>query len=109
MLVRRELDLDFAGNCLGHLDLQGQDVMPVPLVGLGPQVRFVADPDELRRNPYPISGTPDASFEHVGNAEVLADLMNRLGRGFVAHRGSPRDHTQALRTEPGKLGDHVLR
>ncbi|UYR02386.1 hypothetical protein [Ralstonia pseudosolanacearum] len=108
MLVRRQLDLNFAGNCLGHLNLECQDVMPVPLVGLGPKVRFVADPDELRRNPYPITGTPDASLKHVGNPEVLADLMNGLGRGFVAHRRSPGDYTQALRAEPGKLGDHIF-
>ncbi len=45
--MRRQLDLDFPGDGPGHFRLHLEHIVQASLVTLSPQVRCIADPDEL--------------------------------------------------------------
>src|SRR5882757_465135 len=70
-LMRCQLDLDFPGDGPGHVRLH---LVQASLVALSPQVRFIADPDELSRDshtlPYPAHG----AFQDMGHTKLAADL-----------------------------------
>src|ERR1700720_975928 len=49
LLMRCQLDLDFPGDGPGHFRLHLEHIVKTSLVTLSPEVRFIADPDELAR------------------------------------------------------------
>src|SRR5882724_2179941 len=59
-LMRCQRDLDLPGDGPGHVRLHLEQIVKASLVALSPQVRFIADPDELGRDshtlPYPAHG-----------------------------------------------------
>mgnify|MGYP000691727825 CR=1 FL=1 len=58
-----------AGDVVGNLGLDLEDVVQLPVVGLRPQVIPVAGPDQLRSDTSAAAGAPDAAFEHVSDVE----------------------------------------
>ena len=50
---------------------------------LGPEVRAGAAVDQLRRDPEPLAGPPDAAPQHVADPELPRDLRARRRRGPV--------------------------
>src|SRR5882757_1557615 len=75
-LMRRQLDLDFPGDGPGHVRLHLEHIVKAALVALSPQVRFIADPDELSRDshtlPYPAHG----AFQDMRYTKLAADLRD---------------------------------
>ncbi len=71
VLVRRHRQFQCLDNVRSDLVLHRENVIQVAIVGLGPQVAILDGINELRRDAHPITGTPDAAFEHVAHAELL--------------------------------------
>ncbi len=65
--------------------------------------------DELRRHAHAVPRAPHASFQHVRDAQLAANLLDAFARGFVLHGGSPGDDTQSLGVQPAELRDQLLR
>src|SRR6267154_2740659 len=52
LLMRRQPDLNFPRDRPGHFRLHLEHIVKASLVTLSPQVRFIADPDELGRDAH---------------------------------------------------------
>src|SRR5689334_25446405 len=74
LLVRRQLDLDFPRDGPRDLRLYLQHIVKASLVTLSPQVRFVADPDELRGDAHTLSCPAHGAFQDMRDAELATDL-----------------------------------
>ena len=63
------------GQPRDDLILQLEQISHVLLEPLGPEMRAGFRVDELRVDPHPVLVALDRAFEHVANAELLADLF----------------------------------
>ena len=97
------------GDLHRDLPLNGQHVRYVAVVALGPQVRHVRRLDELGGNAHPRPRPADAAFQHVVDAEILADLADVLARILVEHRCRASDDAEVTGIERAELGDHFFR
>ena len=75
LLLRRERDAQRLGDLARDLVLHLEDVFHLAVVALGPEREVGARVDELRVDAQPVAGAPQAAGEHVGGAELLADLL----------------------------------
>lgn len=86
--------------------MHGEDVGKVAIVALRPDVATGRRVDQLRRDPHPIAGAPNRSFQHRTHAKLRPDrpdvgALSPIGKARVAG-----DHHQA--GDLGKVGDDVL-
>src|SRR5262245_52867359 len=58
----------------GNLILNGEDILQLAVVTLGPAVRAGNGIDELGADADAIAGATDAAFEDIAHAELAADL-----------------------------------
>ena len=94
------------GQSRHHLILQLEEIGHVLLEPVGPQMRARFGVDELRVDAHPVLIALHRAFEHIANAELLADL---LGVDALALEGEGRvagDDEAAL--DARKLGREVL-
>ena len=111
-LLWRELRLDSAGDCPGHLTLQHQNPAQFPLVVFGPQMLVGRSVNELHGNAHLFPLASHSPFNH----SIHAQFAGNLRQGFpcatlVMHHRSTRDDLKS--TDLGKLGDqrfgHAIR
>ena len=63
---------------------------------------------KLRGDAHPRPRAPDTAFQHVIDAQILADLADVLPRVLVEHRCRAGDDAEMTGIERAKLGDHFL-
>src|SRR5215469_17898202 len=108
LIVRRQFDLDLLCHGPSHLGLHPEHIMEASLVTLSPQVRFIADPDQLCRDAHPLPRPAYGTFQHVRHAELTTDLPDALRSRLELHRRGSGDYPEVLRAQPGELGNHLL-
>src|SRR6202041_1056409 len=97
---------DTAGNLL----LNGEDVLELPVVTLGPHGTPAGSFYQLRGDAHAVAGAPDRAFQNVGGAELLADLLHRCrfvpkGEHFRAWKDFELRDFRELRDDV--LGDSI--
>jgi len=70
----RQLDRERAHDLVRHVVLDGEDVLEVAVVALGPQVTAARRVDQLRRHAHTLSRLAYAAFDDVADAEGAAQL-----------------------------------
>ncbi len=80
----------------GNVVLDGEDVVELAVVGVGPQVIAGACVDELRRHPNPVILAPHAALEDIRHAEPLANAAQVLVLALESERGSPPRDAEIL-------------
>src|SRR5215469_17247566 len=103
LIVRRQFDLDLLCHGPSHLGLHPEHIMEASLVTLSPEVRFIADPDQLCRYTYPLPCPAYGTFQHMRHAELTPDLPDALGSRLELHRRGTGDHPEVLRAQPSQL------
>ena len=73
--------MDRPHDCLGHLILDGEDVLQLAVVPLRPDVLVFDGVDQLRGDPDARAGPAHRSLDHIAHAELLADLFQVHGIG----------------------------
>jgi hypothetical protein len=87
--------------------LHGEDVVQLPVVGLGPETKPIIDLDQLHADAYALSFSSHAAFQHRGHVEFLPDHTQVLVLSFELERRRAAGHVQA-----GDLAEgiqHLLR
>ena len=79
---------DGAGDPLGDVILEVEEVVDDAVVAVGPEMRAGNGVDELRRDADAVAGLAHAPFEHVAHAEGAGDLADVDRRGPCRHRRS---------------------
>jgi hypothetical protein len=75
--------------------LDGEHISQIAIVGLCPQMRVGAGIDQLGVDPDAVASALHAAFEHMGDAELLADLAQvPFASAFVLHGRRATDHFQ---------------
>ena len=77
-----------AGDALGDLVLEVEEVVDDAVVAVGPEMRAGNGVDELRGDAHPVAGLAQAPFEDVAHAEGARDLAHVDRRGPYRHRRS---------------------
>lgn len=82
------------GDALGddrscQLVLDGEHVVERAIIRLGPQMKSVADADELSGDAQPVSGLTNAAFQDGRHVQGTADLCDVLALVLELKRGSP--------------------
>ena len=95
-----------AGDALRDLVLHGKHVGQVAIVAVGPEMVPGFAIDQLRRDPHPIAGAPDAAFDHVTHAQLARHLADVHGRTLVGERRAARNHKKLAVAR--QVGDDVL-
>ena len=109
-LRRHDARRDRAGDLVGHLVLDGEDVLEAAIVALGPDVMPIGCVDELRGDANAVPGFAHAAFEHVAHAKFAADLAHVDRLALVGERRVARDDEQPARSRQRRddiLGDAV--
>ena len=101
-----ELYREDPDDLLGHLVLQGKDVLEIPVITLRPHVVPRGGVDELGGDPDPIPGLANAALQDVAHAQLPAHLSGIERLALVREDGVARDHEQP--GELGEAGDEVL-
>src|SRR5687767_11614247 len=70
-----DANLQYLADTSGHLVLDLDKVAFVSIIGIGPYVVAVLRADQLRCYAHPTGGPPHASFQNIGNAKFLANLL----------------------------------
>src|SRR5207244_7021873 len=86
-LFRSKLLSDFLGN----LALDGEQIVQIAIVLLGPDVRVRARVDQLRVHMKPGADSPDAALQHMGDSQLVTDLTHILLAAIVHYAGSADD------------------
>ena len=107
-LTREQADLNLCGDLARDIALQRKNVFELSFVAVGPHVCLVADLNQLCADAHAIRCAPNAPFEHVRNAQLAANLLDRFLRRFVRHRRRSRDDAEPLRIQPPQLRDHLF-
>ena len=107
-LVRRRLDpaAQRRHDGRGHLVLDGEDVLELAVVALGPDMRLGLAVDQLHGDAHAVGGLAHASLDHVVDAEFLGDAARRHRLALVHEDGVARDDEEVA--EARQLGDDVL-
>jgi hypothetical protein len=77
---------DYAGDFV----LQFEQVGQIAIESLGHYVKACIGTDELRRDPYPVTGFTHAALDDVTRAELLSHLLDVDGFAFEGERRIPR-------------------
>src|ERR1700722_17833993 len=106
--MRCQLDLDFPRNGPSDFRLYRQHIVKTSLVALSPQMRFVADADELRRDAHTLPRASYRAFQDMRHTELAANLRGALRSRLELHPRGSGDHSEPLRAQASQLGDHFL-
>ena len=106
LLVGRERGLQGSRDSLGDVALDGEDVLQLPVVGLGPQVFVGRSVHELADDADLVARPPHAPLQDRGHAQLGRDLADRLLRTLVPHYRRSRDDLQV--PDLRELGEDVL-
>src|SRR3984957_2715631 len=116
--IRRRLSLDAIVPCgldatkqgrsdrRGDFVLDGEDILKLAIVALGPEMCLGLAVDELNSDPDPIPCLADASFGDVVHPELTRDLLGLDGLALVDEHGIAGDHEQLA--EARQFGDDIL-
>ena len=107
-VARRRLDPPRQGGDDRGRDLvlDGEDVLEVAVVALGPEVVVGLGVDQLHGDAHPLPDLAHAAFDDVLHAELGGELLHLDRPALELERGVARDHEQLA--EPRQLGDDVL-
>ena len=105
--LRRQRDAQCLRDTARNFFLDGENILQLPVVALGPDGMPSGGFDKLRRNPHAVSRAADGAFEDVGGAELLAHLLRR--DRLVAKREHLRARENFQLRDFRKLGDDVFR
>src|SRR5664280_2886119 len=104
--LRRKRDAEGFGDLARDLVLYLEDVLHLAVVPLRPERKVRVRVDELRVDPQPVAGPPQAPREDVSRVELLPDLRGRHLLVAIGEDRRPREDAQAL--DLRKLRDDVL-
>ena len=93
------------GDSLRNLALDGEQIIQITVVLLGPNVRVGARVDQLRIQVNPITAPACASFQHVRYAKRIADLAH-ISFTAIFHHAGPADHFEI--GDLRQLGQNVV-
>src|SRR6516225_8458432 len=91
VLGRVEFRLDRRDHLLGDFVLEHEDVGKLAVVALGPDMGSGRGLDQLRGNSQRVAGSPHATFEDIGHAQLTADLLYVDGTALVGEAAVARD------------------
>jgi hypothetical protein len=74
LLADRKLRLKLVSDRFGDIALYREDVGQIAIVGLRPQMRIGSGINQLRVNPYAITGSLNTSLQYMRHPKLLADL-----------------------------------
>ena len=94
--ARPESDLELFGNGARNLILDGEDILHLPVVAVGPQLEAVSGVHQLGGDADPIAGAPNAAVKNVDNAKFGGNLADLRVLALKRERRTPRGHTQAV-------------
>jgi hypothetical protein len=94
------------GQSRHHFILQLEKVRNVLLETVGPQMRAGFGVDELRIDPHAVLISLDRPFEHISNAEFLADLLGVDALALVSEGRVAGDDETVL--DARKFGGEIL-
>ena len=106
LFLRRQGDAQRLRDAARDLVLDGEHVLELAVVALGPRRVAGAGLDELRRDPEAVAGAADAPLEHVRRVELLADLGCR--DRLVAEADHLRAREDPELRDLRELGDDVF-
>src|SRR5262249_52400639 len=86
-----EFRLDSAGDGVGDLVLQFEQIGQIAVVSLGHYVMVCVGPDQLHRDADPLPRFAYAAFEDIAYTQFLADLLDVDGFAFVGEGRISRD------------------
>ena len=90
----------------GHLVLDGEDVLELAVVALGPDVPVGDRIDQLHGDADPVARLAHAALDHVLDADLLREVLDPDRLALVDEGRVARDHEQLA--EAGQRGDDVL-
>ena len=88
------------------LVLDGEDVLQIPVVALGPDVVVGLAVDQLHRDAHPVAGLAHAALDDVVHAQFARDLLHVHRLALELERGVARDDEQLA--EARQVGEDVL-
>ena len=88
---------------MGYVGEEGENVLQVAVVALGPHVLVGRPPDELGRDPHATVGPEDRALEERVHPELARDVLHREGLALVPHHRVARGHPEG--TDLRELGD----
>src|SRR6266404_7757668 len=107
-LVFAKGKLNFTGNFLCDLTLQGQHVAQFAIIIPRPEVALVSHLNELGSDTYFVCIASHAAFQHKLHSQFTSNLVQWRLAVLVMHDRGSRDHSQVLRIEVPHLRDHFL-
>jgi hypothetical protein len=93
--INRQSDSQRQGNRVRNLILEREDVRPLAVVALGPEMKAVGHLDQLRCHPNPVAGPADAPFEQVVDVQPPADFRQLDILSAKQERRRPACHLKA--------------
>ena len=87
--------------------MQGEQIGAVTIEGFRPQMRVGLGIDQLDIDSCPRTGSAYASFQHIANPKLAADLFRGSRPIPVSKRGIARDHEHI--GDPRQIARHILR
>ena len=95
-----------ADDRAAHLVLDGEDVLDLAVVALGPDVPVGLGIDQLHGDSDTVAGFANAPLDDIVNSELARDVLD-LDRPALVHERRVSGDNQEI-AEPGQLGDDVL-
>ena len=89
-----------------HHVLQLEDVLQFAVHAVGPESGAGLGVDQLPGDAQPVAGLAHASFKHVADAELAADLLHVDRAALVGEAGIAGDHEQPVHARQG--GDDLV-
>lgn len=99
-----------SGDGTGDLVLNGEHVLRIPVVGVGPEEIPVGHVDQLGREPESPAGAPDAALEHGADLEPSSDRPDVFQLALECEGRCPGHHMQPadLRQRIDQLVGHSI-
>src|SRR3546814_11139875 len=91
-LLGVELRLHRGHDVLGDVVLDGEDVLQLAVVLLGPEVLAGLGVDDLNGDAQALTRRPHAAFQDVAHAEIAGDLPDVCSLALVYDARTARDH-----------------
>jgi hypothetical protein len=101
----RDVGVEAFCDFLRDLVLNREHVFQIAIVLLRPDVRIGARVDQLGVHMEPGPGLSDAAFQHVRNAQRIADLA-RISLAAILHHAGPTDYFEISNFR--QLGQNVV-
>ena len=95
-----KLDLELFGHRSGDLALDGEDILQLAVVRLGPKRAPIGRIDQFGDDPHSVALFAHAAFEQVRHAQFFANCPAVVGLAFEQERRAAADDL-----ETGNLGE----